>query len=92
MPYEVGHRAAVVNGDDIYVIDGSNVNTVIRYRNGKLLTLTPLLNNPDCHIVVLDNNCICVYGGDNRTGSEFYNISTGQWSVVDNAIYESIKT
>ena len=38
---------------------------------------------------MLDDNCIYVYGG-NRTDCECYDISTDQWSVVDNAVYKSI--
>ena len=38
------------------------------------------------------SNCIYVYGGDNRTDCECYDILTDQWSVVDNAVYKSIKS
>ena len=91
LPYAVGHHTTVVDGDDIYVI-GGNVNKVIRYRNGRWQTLSPLLNNRHWHIAMLDDNCIYVYGGDNRTNCECYDISTDQWSVVDNAVYKSIKS
>ena len=91
LPYVVGWHATVVDGDDIYVI-GGNVNKVIRYRNGRWQTLSHLLNNRHCHIAMLDDNCIYVYGGDNRTDCECYDISTDQWSVVDNAVYKSIKS
>ena len=90
LPYGVGGHTTVVDGDDIYVI-GGNVNKVIRYRNGRWQTLSPLLNNRYEHIAVLEGNCIYVYGGDNRTDCECYDISTDQWSVVDNAVYKSIK-
>ena len=89
LPYGVGHHTTVVDGDDIYVI-GGNVNNVIRYRNGTWQTLSPLLNNRYCHIAMLDDNCINVYGGDNRTDCECYDILTDQWSVVDNAVYTNI--
>ena len=89
LPYVVGWHTTVVDGDDIYVI-GGNVNNVIRYRNGRWQTLSHLLNNRHCHIAMLDDNCIYVYGGDNRTDCECYDISTDQWSVVDNAVYKSI--
>ena len=89
LPYAVGYHTTVVDGDDIYVI-GGNVNKVIRYRNGRWQTLSPLLNNRHCHIAMLDDNCIYVYGGV-RTDCECYDISTDQWSVVDNAVYKSIK-
>ena len=89
LPYVVGAHTTVVDGDDIYVI-GGNVNKVIRYRNGRWQTLSPLLNNRHCHIAMLDDNCIYVYGGNNRTDCECYDISTDQWSVVDNAVYKSI--
>ena len=90
LPYAVGCHTTVVDGDDIYVIGGYNVNKVIRYRNGTWQTLSPLLNNRYRHIAVLDGNCIYVYGGDNRTDGEYYDISTNQWSVIDNAVYKSI--
>ena len=90
LPYAVGHHATVVDGDDIYVIGGVNVNKVIRYRNGTWQTLSPLLNNRYCHIAVLDGKCIYVYGGYNRTDCECYDILTDQWSVIDNAVYKSI--
>ena len=90
LPYVVGWHATVVDGDDIYVIGGDGVNNVIRYRNGTWQTLSPLLNNRHCHIAMLDDNCIYVYGGDNRTDCECYDILTDQWSVVDNAVYKSI--
>ena len=89
LPYDVGAHTTVVDGDDIYVI-GGNVNNVIRYRNGRWQTLSPLLNNRHCHIAILDDNCIYVYGGDNRTDCECYDILTDQWSVVDNAVYTNI--
>ena len=89
LPYAVGWHTTVVDGDDIYVI-GGNVNKVIRYRNGTWQTLSPLLNNRYRHIAMLDDNCIYVYGGDNRTDCECYDILTDQWSVVDNAVYKSI--
>ena len=89
LTYGVGWHTTVVDGDDIYVI-GGNVNKVIRYRNGTWQTLSPLLNNRYWHIAMLDGNCIYVYGGDNRTDCECYDISTDQWSVVDNAVYKSI--
>ena len=89
LPYAVGGHAAVVDGDDIYVI-GGNVNNVIRYRNGTLQILSPLLNNRYEHIAMLDGNCIYVYGG-NRTDCECYDILTDQWSVIDNAVYTNIK-
>ena len=89
LPYIVGAHTTVVDGDDIYVIGGGNVNKVIRYRNGTWQTLSPLLNNRDEHIAVLEGNCIYVYGGD-RTDCECYDILTDQWSVVDNAVYKSI--
>ena len=89
LPYDVGAHTTVVDGDDIYVI-GGNVNKVIRYRNGRWQTLSPLLNNRHCHIAMLDDNCIYVYGGDNRTDCECYDILTDQWSVVDNAVYTNI--
>ena len=89
LPYGVGHHATVVDGDDIYVIGGI-VNKVIRYRNGSWQTLSPLLNNRYRHIAVLEGNFIYVYGGDNRTGGEYYDISTDQWSVIDNDVYKSI--
>ena len=92
LPYAVGYHTTVVDGDDIYVIGGGNVNNVIRYRNGRWHTLSPLLNNRYRHIAMLDDNCIYVYGGDNRTDCECYDISTDQWSVVDNAVYKSIKS
>ena len=91
LPYVVGLHTTVVDGDDIYVI-GGNVNKVIRYRNGTWQTLSPLLNNRYWHIAVLDDNCIYVYGGDNRTNCECYDILTDQWSVVDNAVYTNIKS
>ena len=81
LPYTVGAHTTVVDGDDIYVIGGNNVNKVIRYRNGRWQTLSPLLNNRYRHIAVLDGNCIYVYGGDNRTNCECYDILTDQWSV-----------
>ena len=90
LPYVVGAHATVVDGDDIYVIGGDNVNNVIRYRNGTWQTLSPLLNNRYRHIAVLESNCIYVYGGDNRTDCECYDILTDQWSVVDNAVYKNI--
>ena len=90
LPYVVGYHATVVDGDDIYVIGGNNVNNVIRYRNGTWQTLSPLLNNRYCHIAMLDGNCIYVYGGDNRTDCECYDILTDQWSVIGNAVYKSI--
>ena len=90
LPYGVGGHTTVVNGDDIYVIGGYNVNKVIRYRNGRWQTLSHLLNNRYRHIAVLDGTCIYVYGGDNRTDGEYYDISTDQWSVIDNAVYKSI--
>ena len=89
LPYDVGAHTTVVDGDDIYVIGGYNVNKVIRYRNGRWQTLSPLLNNRYRHIAMLEGNCIYVYGG-NRTDCECYDISTDQWSVVDNAVYKSI--
>ena len=89
LPYVVGHHTTVVDGDDIYVIGGGNVNNVIRYRNGTWQTLSHLLNNRHWHIAMLEGNCIYVYGG-NRTDCECYDISTDQWSVVDNAVYKSI--
>ena len=92
LPYVVGYHTTVVDGDDIYVIGGYNVNKVIRYRNGRWQTLSHLLNNRYWHIAMLDDNCIYVYGGDNRTDCECYDISTDQWSVVDNAVYKSIKS
>ena len=88
LPYDVGHHTTVVDGDDIYVI-GVNDNNVIRYRNGTWQTLSPLLNNRDEHIAMLESNCIYVYGGI-RTDCECYDILTDQWSVVDNAVYKSI--
>ena len=91
LPYYVGHHTTVVDGDDIYVIGGYNVNKVIRYRNGTWQTLSHLLNNRHWHIAVLDGNCIYVYGGV-RTDCECYDISTDQWSVVDNAVYTNIKS
>ena len=93
LPYAVGWHTTVVDGDDIYVIGGNNVNKVIRYRNGTWQTLSPLLNNRHCHIAMLDGNCIYVYEGDNRTPCECYinDILTDQWLVVDNSIYKSIK-
>ena len=91
LPYDVGAHTTVVDGDDIYVIGGYNVNKVIRYRNGTWQTLSHLLNNRDWHIAVLDGNCIYVYGGV-RTDCECYDISTDQWSVVDNAVYTNIKS
>ena len=90
LPYGVGAHATVVDGDDIYVIGGGNVNKVIRYMNGTWQTLSPLLNNRYRHIAVLDGNCIYVYGGDNRTNCECYSILTDQWSVIGNAVYKSI--
>ena len=90
LPYGVGCHTTVVDGDDIYVIGGYNVNKVIRYRNGTWQTLSPLLNNRRWHIAVLDGNCIYVYGGYNRTDCECYDILTDQWSVIDNAVYKSI--
>ena len=90
LPYGVGWHTTVVDGDDIYVI-GGNVNKVIRYRNGRWQTLSPLLNNRYRHIAVLEGNCIYVYGGD-RTDCECYDILTDQWSVVDNAVYTNIKS
>ena len=90
LPYVVGYHTTVVDGDDIYVIGGYNVNKVMRYRNGTWQTLSPLLNNRYRHIAMLDGNCIYVYGGDNRTDCECYDILTDQWSVVDNAVYKSI--
>ena len=92
LPYAVGYHTTVVDVDDIYVIGGGNVNTVIRYRNGTWQTLSPLLNNRYRHIAVLDGNCIYVYGGEYRTDGEYYDISTDQWSVIDNAVYKSIKS
>ena len=92
LPYGVGAHTTVVDGDDIYVIGGYNVNNVIRYRNGRWQTLSPLLHNRRCHIAVLDDNCIYVYGGDYRTDCECYDILTDQWSVVDNAVYTNIKS
>ena len=89
LPYDVGWHTTVVDGDDIYVI-GGNVNNVIRYRNGRWQTLSPLLNNRYCHIAMLDDNCIYVYGGEYRTNCECYDILTDQWSVVDNAVYTNI--
>ena len=89
LPYVVGWHTTVVDGDDIYVI-GGDVNKVIRYRNGRWQTLSPLLNNRYRHIAMLEGNCIYVYGGNNRTDCECYDISTDQWSVVDNAVYKSI--
>ena len=89
LPLGVGHHATVVDGDDIYVIGGDNVNNVIRYRNGTWQILSPLLNNRHWHIAVLDGKCIYVYGG-NRTDCECYDISTDQWSVIDNAVYKRI--
>ena len=89
LPYVVGGHTTVVDGDDIYVIGGGNVNNVIRYRNGTWQTLSPLLNNRNCHIAVLDSKCIYVYGGD-RTECECYDILTDQWSVIDNAVYTNI--
>ena len=62
LPYVIGCHATV-HGDDIYVIGGRNVNIVIRYRNGTWQTLSPLLNKRQCHIAVLDCNCIYIYGG-----------------------------
>ena len=91
LPYDVGCHTTVVDGDDIYVI-GGNVNKVIRYRNGRWQTLSHLLNNRDWHIAMLDDNCIYVYGGVNRTDCECYDILTDQWSVVDNAVYTNIKS
>ena len=41
---------------------------------------------------MLESNCIYVYGGDNRTDCECYDILTDQWSVVDNAVYTNIKS
>ena len=90
LPYVVGCHATVVDGDDIYVIGGDDVNKVIRYRNGTWQTLSPLLNNRYRHIAVLKSNCIYVYGGDNITDGEYYDILTDQWSVIDNAVYKSI--
>ena len=92
LPYAVGCHATIVDGDDIYVIGGYNVNKVIRYRNGTWQTLSPLLNNRHWHMAVLDDKCIYVYGGDYRTECECYDISTDQWSVVDNAKYTNIKS
>ena len=91
LPYGVGAHTTVVDGDDIYVI-GGNVNKVIRYRNGRWQTLSPLLNNRYRHIAMLEGNCIYVYGGEYRTDCECYDILTDQWSVVDNAVYKSIKS
>ena len=90
LPYGVGWHATVVDGDDIYVIGGDGVNNVIRYRNGTWQTLSPLLNNRDEHIAMLEGNCIYVYGGEYRTDCECYDILTDQWSVIDNAVYKSI--
>ena len=90
LPYGVGCHTTVVDGDDIYVIGGVDVNNVIRYRNGRWQTLSPLLNNRHYHIAMLDDNCIYVYGGDNRTNCECYDILTDQWSVIDNAVYTNI--
>ena len=90
LPYAVSYHATEVDGDDIYVIGGYNVNKLIRYRNGTWQTLSPLLNNRHRHIAVLEGNCIYVYGGDNRTDGECYDIYTDQWSVIDNAVYKSI--
>ena len=91
LPYVVGLHTTVVDGDDIYVIGGLNVNKVIRYRNGTWHTLSPLLNNRYRHIAMLEGNCIYVYGGI-RTDCECYDILTDQWSVVDNAVYTNIKS
>ena len=90
LPYGVGGHTTVVDGDDIYVIGGGNVNKVIRYRNGRWQTLSHLLNNRDEHIAMLDGKCIYVYGGYNRTDCECYYILTDQWSVIDNAVYTNI--
>ena len=90
LPYCVDRHAAVVDGDDIYVIGGDEDNKVIRYRNGVWQTLSPLLNDRHWHIAVLDDNCIYVYGG-NRTDCECYTILTNRWSVVDNAVYTNIQ-
>ena len=90
LPYAVGCHTTVVDGDDIYVIGGYNVNNVICYRNGTWQTLSPLLNNRYWHIAVLDGKCIYVYGGYNRTDCECYDILTDQWSVIGNAVYKSI--
>ena len=90
LPYGIAVHATVVDLYDIYVIGGDDVNKVLRYRNGKWKTLSPLLNNRNSHIALLNDNSIYVYGGSNRTDSECYNISTDQWSVIDNAVYKSI--
>ena len=74
LPYAVGCHATVVDGDDIYVIGGDD-NKVIRYRNGRWQTLSPLLNIINRHIAVLDGNSIYIYGGEYRNHCEFYNIS-----------------
>ena len=86
-----------MNGDNIYVIyDGGEIkidNKLIRYRNGILQTLSHLLIKIYLPIAVLDGNYIYLYSSNyfnQNISSEIYDISTDQWSFIDNSLPHNI--
>ena len=96
LPYGVFEHATVIVDKDVYVIggyanDSTRLTTLIRYRNGKWIELSPLSNLRSGHVALLRNNYIYVYGDNNfNLDAEFYNITTNKWTSFITDIFNGL--
>lgn len=94
LPHAVWMHSTVVVGNDIYVTGGivndETSNKALKYNNGTWTYIAQLNGSRRSHICVSYNNCIYVYGGHNRTDSEWYDLATGDWSTYDTDLYNEI--